>query len=170
MHLRDREIQKLREYAKTLGIQKVEIRSHSDCYHAFIVDNPKEIHINKRLHKCKLEIIMSFLHELAHAEYEFLHGQTVPDICYEYFWKKDKNLIKVVPKKYRYAIMKFEIDSLKLMPLLAQALLLKIPLWKVKLNMEFDQWNYKEYYKRGEFPPRREERIKRKQLMEKYKP
>jgi len=165
--IRDSEIKRLILYAKALDV-KVNIRNYSFDHPAeFIEDVKWTININKKKHTSKTAIIMSLLHELSHVRYLILTGDNDSE-AWQLEEDRLENKRKSVPKKLRYDIMKFETESLKLMPIIAKELKLKVTESKVLENMAFDQFVYRYYYKFGVYPKNKILDKKRKKLRKKY--
>lgn len=167
MHLRDEEIKRIILYLKALGA-KVVIRDYAWEDSGEIILEPKfTINVNKRQHTSKTELIMTLLHEAAHLRYTIVNDYKFSDAFLNEVLELGHSH-KKIPKKQRKEIAKFEISSLELMPEIAKELNLKVPEWKVRFNMEFDQWVYTYLEKHGSFPPSEKSKEMRKKLKEKH--
>jgi len=133
-------------------------------------DDPKfVININKGRHYGnKTSLIMTLLHEAAHLKYAIVNKYEFSDAFLMDIWKFEEDN-KIVPKTARRDIVKFELESLKLMPEIAQELNLRIPMYKVMMNMEQDSFVYKYFDWYGKFPTYKIEEENMKKLKEKYK-
>lgn len=166
--IRDLEIKRLILYAKAMGV-KITIRNYAfDEYGEFGNEPCLSVNINKRVHSSKTELIMTLLHELSHCRFSILNNRPLSE-----GWILEDERVhgekKKVPKKLRKEIMDFEVESLELMSVISAELNLKIPLNKIKIQQELDQWAYVYYYDQGDFPTENQKKIKLKELQEKYK-
>lgn len=166
--IRDNEIKRLILYAKSLGA-KVVIRNYTWDASAEVHFEPKYvINVNKRRHRSKTDIIMTFLHELSHLKYAILNNTKFSDAFIEEVWElEDKK--KKISKKKRKEIVKFELESLELMTNIASELNLKISMKKVLRQKEHDQDIYVYFEKYGEDPNNKWLKDNWKKLKEKYK-
>lgn len=149
----DRDILKLKKFAKRLGL-KIYTRPYSK--HKGAADYTVNSHINLFVSKSttKTEIILSLLHELGH-HLDWLNVKKVSkdeDIAFEtlvsgsMFGKRPD-----INKKYRKIIYQVEKSGIKYMDKIHKALNLEIPLYKVKHQQEIDLFDYKILYKKGRF-------------------
>lgn len=159
MGVRDNEIKRLILYAKALG-QKVIIRGMDDDTVGEYCEEDKAITINKKAHRSKTELILTITHEICHAKYKQLNNTSLSEGLL---------LDGKVPKRLRKEIRDFEVESLQLMTNIIQELNIKIPIWKVLRQRDFDCWIYEMYYQNGKFPDGEPAYSKWMELSEKYK-
>jgi hypothetical protein len=166
---RDEEIKKLLHYAKALGV-KVTIRHYQklEDMGEFGSEGPKMfININKKHHASKTELILSLLHELAHAKFFVLNNRPLSDGWILEHEREIKS--RKLSKKLRKEMVDFELDSLDLMNNISTELNIQLPKWKILRQIEFDKWMYSYYLEHAEFATKTNWEPKWKELTKKYK-
>lgn len=169
MGIRDEELKRLILYAKGLGVV-VSIKNINSSDEGEFGHQGKSmsITINKSTHTSKTELILTLLHELAHAKYFVLNGTPVSDGWIVEGSRKfgDKKL----SKKLRKEIASFELNSLDLMSNIAVEFNIVIPKWKIRRQIDFDKWMYVHYLNIGDFASKKIWSPKWQELTNKYKP
>jgi hypothetical protein len=171
--IRDEELSRMTSYANGLGIKVTFVRDQrrnkKSPDYAYWTSNPPEICIYVTKHNSKTQVILTFIHELAHHIY-WIHNNK-PEIPHAYVLeaerkKKDPFILKSERKK----ILEYERSGIDYMKTIAVELNLKIPLWKVEMAQEFDLWVYEYYYETGHFPVKNISDAKREEMKDKYQP
>lgn len=168
MGIRDTEISRLIKYSEGLGI-RVSFRKHKKnvegaawCLNE---DDSVDLIIYEWPGVSKTRIILNFLHELAHhkswvANNRKLSKKVIDALCTEGdVSKRKRKLIYETEKKdaeYRLEIW--------------HELGLKVPEWKVKVDIALDNWVYYIYYQENRIVTDRELDQKAKELKEIYEP
>ena len=166
MNIRDDEIKRLIFYAKALGV-KITIRDYNSPNAGEWAHDPiSVISINKKLHNNKTQLILTILHELAHAKFFILNKKPVPE-AFILEAERASRADPQVPKSDRKKMMEYEVNGLELMPDIARDIGLKIKMNKILLTKELDQWTYIYYYEYGNFPTALERKAKKKELKNK---
>lgn len=160
MGIRDKEIERIRLYCRGLGI-RLTIKDYPWDDSAEWSNEPKHIiNVNKRRNVTKTQLILTLLHEIAHAIFHIHTGIEIPDASI---------LPEPVSKKERKKLYEFEKDSLAYMPIIYKELSLKIPEWKVNVAKEIDAWFYEYYYLNGKYPSKKEAKAELNAIEAKYK-
>lgn len=161
-----KELGKLIAYAKGHGIS-VYFQDENDEYHGTWSMDGKTI----KLHTMTpLRSYCTLIHELAHHRQFLQDGMTVPfkiDRAYE----KDANLEsgKILDKKYRKIIYETEKRDARHQLDIHYETQSTIPVNRLQLEIEYDLWIYKVYYKTGKVPSKKEGKEMRKSLTKKWK-
>jgi hypothetical protein len=160
----DKELARLEKYIEGLGITLIK-RSKQDkdsetTNYGTWSHNEIELFVNE--HATKTEIILTLLHELGHQVYFKHHDQ--PPIPDEVMLP-----LSTLTKSQRKKILDYERNGIEYMPTIAIELGLKIPLFKVYLQSEYDIWQYEYLYEHGKYPGIKERKLKKKELTKKYK-
>ena len=155
----DKEIARVEKYIAGLGIKLNKLKLSKDSYASW---SPNAIDIFVDEHKTKIDLILTLIHEIGHQLY-FMHNEK-PQIPEEVLLE-DKEMTKAQRKK----IFDYESAGISLMPTIAIELGLKIPLWKVYLQSELDLWVYEYFYLNGSYPIQKLRKLKKKELVKKYK-
>lgn len=168
MHIRDREIDRLKKYATALGVKVTLSTQTSDNAVAasWTTDGSNiTIYVNKS--HSKTDTILSLIHELGHHLWFIYEKERQPDLKIEEALMYP--ITKEMPKKLRKKIYNLEVESAKYWDIIVKDVDIKIPKWKIEMAAEFDIWQYEVYYKTAEFPTDEEQINKHKQLIQKYK-
>lgn len=173
MSIRDEEIKKLENYAKGLGL-KVEYKQHhkGDPGAALISSNGVSERIEMYLwpRKSKTQIVLDFLHELAHHMGFVYRGRVDDPALLEALIEESERQpndprIPIAKRKLIYDCEKSD-SQYRLM--IAREVGIKISEEKIKYDIELDIWVYRHYWKHGDLPTRYQTRTKKRQLKEKY--
>lgn len=174
--LRDEEIKRLTHYAKGLGV-KVIIYSKNDPDAAaeWTIDGSL-IQVYAGPGTTKTDIVLSLIHELAHHVWYIHEKDRQPDLKFDEALTREnltaevKDKKSLTPKHLRKKIYDVELAGTKWWHIIAKDTDVKIPDWKVDMQMEYDMWTYEQYYENGIFPKRSESKKKLKELKGKWKP
>jgi hypothetical protein len=167
--IRDEEIKRLINYAKALGVT-VQFKPFSphigtgalwEEYNGVVT-----ITLFTWCSQSKTRVVLDLLHELAHHKSFIKQGRTLSNKDYAASRADELSLTK----SQRKTIYKYEKEDAEYRLGIYKELDLKIPLWKLKLDIELDVWFYKEAWKGGKLPSSRALEAKRKELVLKCKP
>lgn len=161
--VRDDELARLINYAKGLNIQ-VKFRSYDpkNGADAEWTTDGTEITIFKRGKTTKLDMVLSLIHELGH-HLEHIHNnnrETDPKLE-EAIGEDDR-------KKMRKRLYDWEIKGSNWWEIIYKETDLKFDIRRLRTERESDLWQYEVYYDTGNFPTRKQQREKRKELRRKY--
>lgn len=160
MSIRDDEIKRLLNYAKSLNIQIVWKDNLGDAGATWEELSKDKAIIKLTKYNNKTLTILYLLHELAH-HLAWVYDDRKLSEAMDRALRAEKptydtrRLIYEMEKrdaKYRYNIVK--------------ELNIKLSEKKLALDIQLDEWLYYEYWQRGKFPSVKEARAKRKQLRE----
>lgn len=152
MNSKDRDIKKLKDYARSLGL-KVLSRPYNKFTGAAECDD-----YNKTItlfgNPSKKQIILSLLHELGHY-LDFLKNGNTKKICEAFRLLNRGPMIGTrhdVSKKYRKTILQVEKNGIKYMTRIHKELKLEISVEHVKIQQKLDLFDYQFFYKEARFP------------------
>lgn len=170
-HLRDKEISRIIKYAEGLGL-KVEIKAHKKNDPGATWDRENgTITVYQYKRQSKTDLILVLLHELGHQlDWIYNHDRQVDKVIEAALDAEDARQEgdPYLPKEQRYLIYKDECAGIAFMPVIANELGLKIPLWKVEIEAELDKWSYAYYWENGHMPSPSECKEKRRELRANY--
>jgi len=155
MNSKDRDIQKLKDYANTLGLT-VYFRPFTKATGGAEYLEGKYISIFTNKKTSKDEIILSLLHELGH-HMTYLHTPGTQMSRAEgdaLIALNAGNMMGARPdmsKEHRRIILQIERDGIRYMSKIHKSLKLEIEFWKVKHQQELDLFDYKMLYHKGRF-------------------
>lgn len=162
MSIRDEEIKRLIKYSQGLGL-KVFFKNNSQegDAAAWSLDGT-ELYIYNPDKTSKIQIIMSFIHELSHHLF-FIHdkNRVLSQSFYNSIVKNDN---QIANKKDRKAIYNFEKESSRYWITVYKDTNMRFSLDKLEKQRKYDVWMYEVFYKTGKFPTEREKRLKKRQL------
>lgn len=167
MHIRDLELSRMIKYAEGLGV-RVSFRIHKNHDAAAlweVLDGNVTIVLFTWPKQSKTTLILNFLHELAHHKAWINANREFSKSVEAATSTPDKDLTD----HQRYLVYKEEKNDAKLRLGIANELNLKIPEWKIKVDIANDNWYYYRWWKTGEDPSRTERIKKEKQFTRKYK-
>lgn len=172
MSQRDEEIKRLINYAKGHGLKVITSPARAgDADASWSLDGTEiELFIRKR--NSKTSLIMSLIHELGHHLWFINEKNRQPDLNFEAAIARiDRGLVKGKPpgKRYRKRVLNVEIAGTKWWRVIYNDVNIKIPIWKLDMNMEFDVWNYQYWYETGVDATKEQRNAKRKELTLKWK-
>lgn len=169
--IRDKEIERLINYAKGLGLKVTLSSKKDDSAAEWTLDNT-EIRVFTRNNDTKVDIVLSLIHELGHALHNIHEKDRKIDpkvdeaVDHQIESKKFK---KDVPKKQRKVILEHEIAGAAYWEVIYKDTNMKFPMWRLYAQRDFDIWQYEVYHETGELPIKKDRMEKFKQLKEKYR-
>ena len=171
MGIRDEEIQRIKNYAKGLGVELVFAPANGSGDQAEWLTDGSRITIYTQKCKSKTDIIFDAIHEFAHMLAWIHRGRTSP-LKTDRALDKENNRSKKDPpisKDQRKIIYEDEKNDAEYQPLIFAELNIKILKYKFLAQKDLDVWAYYVYYLNGDFPSLTEYKQKRKELQKKYK-
>ena len=166
----DKDLQKLKNYAKSLGLKVKFVKHKRDNPAAWWCPDTKAITVSHRPYRPKVDVVLILLHELGHQlDYVYHKPTKLEDEAHSQDWLRKSNKDKPIAKKYRKAIYESECRGIAFMDTIAKELNLSIPMWRVYCDQEWDRWNYKYYYIHGKYATKREMLAKAKELRKYYR-
>lgn len=171
MGIRDTEIEKLKSYAKALGVEIVFLKPTGTGEIASWTLDGSTIYIYTHKKNSKTDVIFHLLHELAHHISWTHNGRKTPLKTDRALDREDrrKKHDPPIPKSQRKIIYESEKYDAEYQEIIFTELGLKIPKYKFLAQRDLDVWAYLRYHISGDFPSIQETRLKRKELLEKYK-
>ncbi len=174
MNCRDKDIKKLYNYAKSLGIEIKKVPnirlSPAAAWNYTDIKKPI-IEIRDRPYRRKTTLILILLHELGH-HLDWIHNnKKISEIEIKaHILDGERNPKQDPPigKKYRKAIYDSEVRGIYYIDIIAKELDLSLPMWKIRACQEFDIWLYKMYLKTGNETTAKEQTEKDKELRKKH--
>jgi hypothetical protein len=170
MGIRDNEIERLIKYAEGLGI-KLFFKKHkpgsAGATWTVAEDNTVELTLFAWKNQSKTQMILNFLHELAHHMAWVYQERSFSSELSRILNKNHDG--SPLTKKERYAVFKEERDDSVYRETIAHEIGIKIPTWKIKVDIELDIFIYYHYYEHDEYPSNAQVKQKRKELNKKYK-
>ncbi len=170
--IRDQEIKRLEQYAKGLGL-KVEYKQHQpgNASAELLSYNGVSDTIVMYLwqNKSKTQIVLDFLHELAH-HLSWIHRDRKDDpALLEALIAEDarKESDPPLPKAQRKLIYQCEKRDAEFRAIIAHEVGIKVSAAKQELDRLLDVWIYEYYYRTGKFPTRELRRKKTRHFMKK---
>ena len=171
MMIRDREIERLVNYAKGLGLKVSFSSKKSDAAASWCLDNT-EIFIYKNNNSSKTETVLSLIHEIAHAKHNLWEKNREIDKKFEKALDhvEEANVEEVDSKKrQRKIILDNEIAGTNYWHEIYHETNMKFHMWRLEAQMEFDIWQYEVFYEMGRFPKIGARNKKFKDLIAKYR-
>jgi hypothetical protein len=156
MGIRDDEIERLKHYAKGLGVKVIIYNKDGEDAAQWTLDGTL-IQVFAGPGTSKTEIILSLIHELGHHVWFIHEKDRQQDLKFDQAITRE-NLVaeddneEVTPKNLRKKIYEVEKAGTGWWESIYKETNLKIPLWKLHAAMEFDIWMYEMYYETGLFP------------------
>jgi hypothetical protein len=173
MSIRDDEIKRLDQYARGLGLG-VEFRQHrpGNPGAALVSFDGKSEKIVMYLwpRKSKLQIVLDFIHELAH-HVAWIHKNRkddpkLVDALVEEDSRKEND--PPIAKRKRHLIYKCEKHDASYRDIIAHEVGLQLPKHALDIDRDLDLWLYKWYYDTGTSPSRKQFQEKKQELKRKY--
>jgi hypothetical protein len=169
-HRRDKEIARLRDYARGLGITLVMSSSKKAppntgaTWHEVNKDNAIiTIYVDKH-RTTKTDFILIMLHELSHhLAWRYNGSNDTPELLAALGADEPKT------EKQRELIYRMEKNDAQYRLAIVTELNIQIPIWKVLADIELDTWIYFEYWKNGAVPTVIKSSQKRKELYLKFR-
>lgn len=171
MGIRDLEIERIKNYAKGLGVEIVFKPPQGAGHQAEWANDGSQITIYTHKKKSKMDLILDLIHELAHHISWVHEGRTIPLKTDRALDSEDSRRRNDPPiaKSQRKLIYESEKFDAQYQEIIFNELGITIPKYKFLAARDLDIWVYFRYYQSGDFPSREENRIKYKELLEKYK-
>lgn len=163
MAIRDSELKRVKKYAQALGI-KVTFKKQGalDPEADWTLDGTS-ITVYLRPNQTKTQIILDLIHELGHHQEWVYRGRKTPI-------RLDTALSRETPTKaQRKEIYEDEIKGAGYQLLIYKEIGLTIPKWKVEVERDLSLASYRYFWLEGNYPTRAWLRVKRKELIKKYK-
>lgn len=173
MHIRDQELLRLEKYANGLGIKVTykKLKPDSKAHAEWTVDG-KEIILYLGEKDPKILIVLNFLHELGHhMHHVYMDRQRDKDLERALNLEAEREPDSPpISKKLRKMIYEDEVDACKYRKQIAHEVGIKVPEWRIDVDIQLDCWIYYQYYIKGEVPSGVQIRKKKKELLSKYNP
>lgn len=174
MNIRDRELKRLEQYARGLGA-RVLYRRHKrgDPGAEWLVhqDGSTDLVLYTYPGQTKTRLILNFIHELGH-HYAFVRRNRKEDpVTFEAFYKeglRKRNADPKLPKEERKLIYLAEKSDANYRRAVWQEVDIKLPKWKLEMDIELDIWGYRQYWLKGNHPNAAEVDAKHDELKVKY--
>ena len=173
--IRDDELKRLIHYAKGLGVKVTIYSSHNKDGAADWALDGSEISVWSGGFS-KTDTVLSLIHELGHQLYFIHEKDRQPDLKFDEAITRENVVAKVndkknlTPKHLRKKIYDVEAAGTAWWSVIVKETNVKIPEWRISMQMEMDIWMYEYYYEHGTFPDRTKARLKRRELRDKWKP
>ena len=167
----DDELVRMQKYAEGLGI-KVSRKLHKrGCPGAEWHTDGSQITIYQWPRQAKATLLLNFLHELAHHAAYVYSGRKSHSLTDRALLEEDarKETDPPLAKSKRRLIYETEKNDSKWREIIHHELNLKLPIWKVRADVELDLWIYKRYYVTGNYPKQRDVDLKQEKLKKKWK-
>lgn len=175
MTIREEELKRIVLYAKGLGIEVKFLPKTRDINEdAEWADHGNEyitIKIYVRKRDSKTMLILKLLHELGHHMDWIYNNKYDPPELIDALDEEDKRKRSDPPleKAKRKLIYKTEVNGINYMDIIASELNLKVPMWRVRAEMDYDKTIYYIYYRKGKYPNLKESQKIRKRLIKKHR-
>jgi len=157
--IRDLELNRLIKYAQGMGISvnfKPYVKGSKDEA-LWTIDGTK-IEIFVKATTTKLDKILSLIHEIAHHKTFVNNGRKIDPAVEEALDAEDDK------KKFRKALYEDETEATKYWEEIYRDTNCQFDKNKLYMQKEFDIWTYRVYYETGEYPTRKMQAEKRKEL------
>lgn len=170
MSIRDEEIKRLTQYAKSLGLTvtwKQHQRGDPGATWIQVDGKPVGIEMFTWPGQSKTLLILNLLHELAH-HLEFVYrGRTDPADLLDALYMQEAG--ENISKAQRKLIYETEKAACPYRELIANEIGLKIPMYKLKADIDIDTWFYKHYYLTGKYATTDELELQKRFFRQYYK-
>ena len=175
MGIRDEELRRLEKYAEGLGA-KIKYRTHKGGHNAgaewvLSEDGTTEIFVYTWPGQSKTTLILNICHELAHHMAWVYRNRTEDTRTFEAFYKEDlrkKWTDPKLPKEERRLIYLGEKKDAEYRHNIWHEVNIKIPKWKLIVDIKLDNFVYRWYYEKGNTPTIKQITAKYKELRSKY--
>lgn len=174
MGIRDEEIQRLINYGKGLGVKIIIYNKSNPAADAQWSLDGTMIQVFAGPTKSKTDIILDLIHELGHHVWFIHEKDRQPDMKFdeaitrENLFQKDPST--PTPKHLRKKIWDVEVAGTRWWDVIYKDTNVKIPIWKVEAEKEFDTWMYEMYYENGHFPVGKIKRDHYRKVQAKHRP
>jgi hypothetical protein len=162
------ELKRVIKYAEGLGIKVTIKKALPTSPDAEWSTDGTEIWAYTRSTKSLTRLILDLLHELAHHMAFVYNNRIVPPHKHAVLRKADEQESKLT-KRERRSIYIDELHDSYYQEIVFNELNLKIPKYKMFVERDLSNWIYHEFYITGNYPNQKDTRLKRKELVKKYK-
>ena len=171
MGIRDREIERIVQYAKGLGIKVVWKKHKRGGPGAQWYTDGSCIEMFTYPGKSKTQIILDFVHELAHHMAWVYDGRKVALKTDQAFLRdtEHKRGDPPLPKGQRQLIFDAELKDSYYRPQIFKELGLSIPIWKMYADRSTDMWVYRRWCTTGVTPTKKNIREQYRSRREVYR-
>lgn len=170
MSKKDEEIKKLERYAQGLGIKVSWLQHKKGLPGAEWHSDGSQINIYIWPRKSKTQIILDFVHELAH-HMSWVYSGRKTDFKTDQALELDENRKPgdpPIPKEQRKIIYLAEKNDAKYRKKIVKELGLSVSPALLKIDIKLDIWIYKKYYLTGDAPSYKDIKKKLRELKAKY--
>jgi hypothetical protein len=172
--IRDRELERLEQYAFGLGIKKISYQAPSgDATGAewvLLENNEVELIFYVSSRQSKRTLVLNFVHELAHhlswIYRNKIENPKVLDSLNREFERKNGD--PTLPKEKRKFIYMTEREDSEYREAIWKEVDISIPIEYLHADIEFDIWYYKKYYLTGHFPTVEQNKRKYQKIRKQY--
>jgi hypothetical protein len=173
MGIRDQEITRIEKYAAGLGIKVTWVRhkKRGDNTGAEWTTDGSEIYMYIWPGKTKTQIVLDFVHELAHHMAWLADGRKITNKVEAAFGEMcNDTKHNPASKDARRIVYEIEKADAAYRDKVWDELGIQIPRWKMEVDRKLDIWFYKYYWRTGKDPIRKVCRKKRKEFNKLFKP
>ncbi len=161
MSIRDKEIERLTKYAQGLGtVVKFRTAKKQTDEAEWTTDGSEiAIYVGKRT--TKIDIVLSLIHELGH-QLEYIHGND------REIDEKLNDALYDDGKRSRKKVLLWEQRGAAWWETVYKETDCKFNINKLYISKEFDVWQYEVYCETGDFPSKKQRKLKYKEIKERY--
>lgn len=163
---RDKEIKRLEQYCKGLGLKvSYKKKTRKDPEAEWVLDGSEiVIYLSSKL--TKVQLILNIIHELGH-HFDYVYNNRKIQHKVNYAWGKENNNEEMTENQ-RYVIYEDEYNASLFRAQIIHELNLKISKERLEFDIEMDLFVYYTFYKTGNYPVYREIAVKKKELLKKF--
>ena len=165
--VRDKELKRLENYAKALGVKITKQKKKKEDPEAAWVVDGSEIIIFTSVKESKTQLILKIVHEMAHHKSWIANGRKQDLRTNQALIRDDERDSKIdppLPKSQRKLISETEKNDMKYWDDIIKELNIRIKPSIINKAKKLDLWVYEYYYKKGEYPTSKEYKEKKKCL------
>jgi hypothetical protein len=157
MNIRDKEIERLINYAKGLGlIVKFESKDKHGAAASWSIDGT-EITVYTNRNRSKISTVLSLIHEISHMLYfiwakDRVQDEKLDEAITRQIMYDDRETPTPPSKKLREKILQVERNSAKYWDTVYKDTNMQFPYWKLVAQMEYDVWQYEIWAIAGKWP------------------
>lgn len=166
MHYLRREFNQLVKYAQGLGV-KVTLSNKNNSASAEWTTDGSSITIYNVDSKGPLLLILDVVHELSH-HLAWVHNGRKGDLKTDKILDKEAAGLKLTELQRKH-LYEMEKSDYQYQVLIHHEVGSKIPVWRLKAEIELDEWVYKYYWQNDKWPLVKDRRLKKTELLNKYK-
>ncbi len=164
MHYLRREFNQLIKYAQGLGIKVIFSSKPSSASAEWATDG-STITIYDRDRKSPLALCLDAIHELAHHR-AFLNAGRKGDLKTDKILDKESEGLELTEAQRKH-IYEMELHDSQFQKDIHHDIGSKIPLWRLQVEIDLDNWIYKHFWLKGEWPLRKDIKLKRSEFRRK---